>query len=286
MGKKTSSALRVDPGRWSGLCECPSKVELGDPLYCDNPEARLERGRKQLRKHQTRLYAGKRWSLLLILQGMDASGKDSAIRHMFRDISPNGVRVTNFGVPNEREVLQDFLWRAHRVAPEKGHIAVFNRSYYEEVTTVRVWPEYLARQHIDGPVDEAFWQQREASILTFEQHLARQQTVILKFWLQLSKAEQRERLLARLDRAEKQWKFHPSDITAREAWLRCLDMHSGVIARTSTPEAPWYVIPADDKPMARVLMLKVINARLRQLGLTFPAQDGDVEAWREALLRS
>jgi PPK2 family polyphosphate:nucleotide phosphotransferase len=224
---------------------------------------------------QKRLYADNRHAVLLVFQAMDAAGKDSTIRAVLTGINPAGCQVVSFKRPSEEELDHDFLWRCIRLLPERGRIGVFNRSWYEEVLTVRVHPEHLAAQRLpwQPKKDKALWRERFESIADFEKHLARNGTVILKFWLNLSRDEQKKRLLSRLDEPEKNWKFESGDLAERTRWTDYTAAYEELLNATSKPWAPWYAIPADDKPYMRATVAEIIVARLRQLGLRYPELD-------------
>jgi PPK2 family polyphosphate:nucleotide phosphotransferase len=233
----------------------------------------LEAEAKALGDAQYRLYADGRYALLLVLQALDAAGKDSTIRHVFSGVNPCGLDVTPFKQPSRAEVAHDFLWRTSARLPERGNVAVFNRSYYEEVIVVRVHPQYLAAQH--QPVHPApeLWADRCRAIVDHERHLAEQGTVILKFWLNISKDEQRKRLLERIDDPVKNWKFNPGDLDERDRWSDYLTAYHDCLNATSRPWAPWYAIPGDDKHYVRWQVAKLVNEALDQLGLDFPRPD-------------
>lgn len=235
-------------------------------------EARLAAAIAELDGLQRKLYADGRHSVLLVFQATDAAGKDSTIRAVLTGINPAGCHVVSFKRPSEEELRHDFLWRCARQLPERGRIGVFNRSYYEEVLTVRVHPEFLGAQQLpwrpDG--DKKLWRERYESITDFERHLARNGTVILKFWLNVSREEQRQRLLARLDEPEKNWKFEAGDLAERVHWKDYQKAYQQLLNQTSTSWAPWYAIPADDKPYMRATVARIIVERLRQLDLQYP----------------
>lgn len=220
---------------------------------------------------QQLLYAEGRHSLLLIFQALDAAGKDSTIRHLLSGVDPAGCRVTSFKRPSAEELAHDFLWRCVGRLPERGMIGVFNRSYYEEVLVVRVHPEFLAAQKLprDLPLAE-LWQERYASIREHEQHLARSGTMVLKFWLNVSRAEQRRRLLDRLEKPTKHWKFDPGDLVERQRWDDYLQAFGETLAATSRPWAPWYAIPADDQPFARLAVAEIVVSALQRMQLSYP----------------
>ena len=234
---------------------------------------------------QRMLYAHDRYAVLLIFQAMDAAGKDGTIRAVMSGVDPAGCQVYSFKQPSAQELDHDFLWRTTRCLPERGRIGVFNRSYYEEVLAVRVHPEYLGAQKLpDEPDREAIWPQRLASIRDLEQHLAHNGTVILKFWLNVSKEEQRERFLSRLDEPEKQWKFSIADVRVRGFWDAYMSAYEAALAATSRPWAPWYAIPADNKYYMRLAVAEIVVESLKSLKLEYPAV-GTVERARFTEMR-
>src|SRR3984885_5583199 len=240
----------------------------------DHGEKILDANRKRLSDFQEKLYAQDRWSLLLIFQGMDAAGKDSAIKSVFDGINPQGCEVTSFKQPTIHELDHDFMWRSTIALPQRGRIGIFNRSYYEECLVVRVHPETLAKQKIPPRlVTRNIWRERFEDISAFERYLARNGTVILKFFLNVSKEEQRERFLDRLDEPSKNWKFSMADISERALWAKYQAAYQELIRHTSTPAAPWYVVPADHKWFARGVIGSTIVSALERLGLKFPKVD-------------
>ena len=218
------------------------------------------------------LYANDHRSLLIVFQAMDAAGKDSTIRAVFSGVDPAGCHVTSFKSPTATELEHDFLWRTVLALPERGRICVFNRSHYEEVLAVRVHPEYLKGQRLHGlPVKlDELWAQRYESIRDWEKHLARNGTVILKFWLNVSKEEQRDRFLARIDEPEKNWKFNSADIDERAHWRDYMQAYEDALNATSRPHAPWYAIPADSKSYMRMAVAEIIVATLKKMDLHYP----------------
>jgi PPK2 family polyphosphate:nucleotide phosphotransferase len=224
---------------------------------------------------QERLYAQGRWALLIILQGMDASGKDGVIKHVMSGLNPQGCEVHAFREPTRDELEHDFLWRAGVRLPARGRIGIFNRSYYEDVLVVRVRPELLANNRLPSElVTKHVWNERFKSVHAFERHLGRNGTVVLKFHLRLSKEEQRRRLLARLEEPAKRWKFSMSDVEARKAWSKYMAVYEDAIRHTATPEAPWYVVPADHKWFAWLTIAAVIADTLEGLDLRYPVVAG------------
>ena len=235
---------------------------------------KLDKVIKELQVLQPILYAQGQHAVLLIFQAMDAAGKDSTIRAVMTGINPAGCKVYPFKQPSDRELAHDFLWRTYACFPEKGRIGIFNRSYYEEVLVVRVHPEMLARQNLPRSVDlETLWQERYESINDVEKHLARNGTVILKFWLNVSNEEQKTRFLRRVNKKEKHWKWSPSDLQEREYWQDYMAAYEQMVRTTSKPWAPWYVIPADDKPFMRYSVAEIIRNSLQSLDLKYPTVD-------------
>lgn len=247
--------------------------------------------KKQLKEHidrieglQERLYAEDRRSLLLIFQAMDAAGKDGTIRAVMSGINPAGCQVYSFKAPSAEERDHDFLWRTSVRLPERGRIGIFNRSYYEEVLVVRVHPNLLEGQRLP-PVDslEALWSERLESIADHERHLARSGTVIVKFWLNVSKEEQRKRLLKRLDDPDRTWKFSARDVDERDHWERYMSCYEAALRATSCPWAPWYAIPADNKPFMRVAVADIVQRTLQGMAPEFPSLSDDEVASLQAL---
>jgi PPK2 family polyphosphate:nucleotide phosphotransferase len=254
----------------------------------DKGEKIIEANRKRLSDYQAKLYAQNQWSLLLIFQGMDASGKDSAIKSVFDGVNPQGCQVFSFKTPTSKELDHDFLWRSTICLPERGRIGIFNRSYYEEVLIVRVHPEILAKQKLAPPlVKRTIWRERFEDISAFEKHLARNGTLVLKFFLNVSKQEQRERFLDRLDEPSKNWKFSMADVAERVLWDKYQAAYQDLIRHTSTAAAPWHVVPADHKWFARVVIGSTIVSALDKLDLHFPKVDAaslqEFKKVREAL---
>jgi len=258
------------------------RLSKHDPAECcgltvDKKEAQamLADGIERLAELQQRLYAEDRWSLLIVLQAMDAAGKDSIIKHVMSGINPQGCEVHSFKQPSAEELQHDFLWRVAQRLPTNGRIGIFNRSHYEEVLTVRVHKDLLARQRLPKErIGKNIWLERFEDIRAFERHLARNGTRILKFFLNVSKDEQRKRFLARIDEPSKRWKFSMSDVTERERWDDYMAAHEDMIRRTSTPEAPWYVVPADHKWFSRVVVAAAVVQELESLNLNYPKVEG------------
>jgi PPK2 family polyphosphate:nucleotide phosphotransferase len=231
----------------------------------------LKRGIHELSDAQELLWATDRYALLVVLQAMDAAGKDSAIEHVMKGVNPQGVHVVSFRKPSAEELDHDFLWRISAALPERGRIGIFNRSHYEEVVALKVHPEWLDAQRLPaGERDERFWQERYEDINAFEHHLARNGTKIVKLFLHVSKGVQKERFLARLDTPGKEWKFNPADVTERAHWDAYMQAFEDALSATSTEWAPWYVIPADDKKVTQALVALVIVDAITSLDLSWP----------------
>ncbi len=269
--KISSKDFRVKEGDEVDLGKWATKVE---PVYesKDQYHKRLEEHVAQLSSLQQLHYASNRYAVLLIFQAMDAAGKDGAIKHVMSGVNPQGCQVFSFKHPSPAELQHDFLWRTTRDLPERGRIGIFNRSYYEEVLIVRVHPELLRSEGIpDAPDDEkAIWRDRYRSIVNLERHLHVNGTRIVKFYLHLSKEEQRKRFLARIDEPEKNWKFSLADIAERKYWKQYMKAYEECLGATSTREAPWYVVPADDKENARLIVSQIILDTLEGLEMSYP----------------
>ena len=232
---------------------------------------RLQAAVEQIAELQPILYAHDRYAVLFIFQALDAAGKDSTIREVLQGVNPAGCRVNNFKAPTAEELDHDFLWRTTRQLPERGMIGVFNRSYYEEVLVVRVHPEFLVAQKLpDSLADASLWEQRFASIREHEAHLARNGTVIVKFFLHVSRDEQRRRFLSRIEEPHKNWKFAEKDVREREHWAEYMQAFEEALSATTRPWAPWYAIPADDKPFLRMTVAELVAATLARLDLRYP----------------
>ena len=227
---------------------------------------------QQLRTSQELLYAADSWSVLVIFQAMDAAGKDGTIEHVMSGINPQGVDVVSFKRPSDEELDHDYLWRCSKALPERGRIGIFNRSYYEEVLAVKVHPEFIANQRIPdaNPEKKSFWKSRYKDINQFERRLERNGTRIIKFFLNVSKDEQKRRLLARIDDPAKNWKFSSGDLVERALWDEYMSAYEEMLCSTSTKTAPWFVIPADEKPTAHLLVASILSSEIRKLDLKFP----------------
>jgi PPK2 family polyphosphate:nucleotide phosphotransferase len=283
MSKKPSQYLGdqlkpfIAPFRFDGSGTFHLKSHKTDEkggLNKDRAETILEANRKRLSDFQEKLYAQNRWSLLLIFQGMDAAGKDSAIKHIFEGVNPQGCEVHSFKQPTSQELEHDFMWRCVIALPERGHIGIFNRSYYEECLVTRVHPDLLVKEKIPSRlVTKNIWRERFEDISAVERYLARNGTVILKFFLNISKEEQRKRFLDRLDDPSKNWKFSMADVAERALWNRYQAVYQNIVRHTSSAVAPWYVVPADHKWFARVVIGSAIVSTLEALNLRFPKAD-------------
>jgi len=249
----------------------------------DKDEAKqvLREGIEWMAEQQDMLYAQDHWALLLVFQAMDAAGKDSAIKHVTSGINPQGCSVRSFKQPSSEELDHDFMWRYHQHVPGRGQIGIFNRSYYEEVLVVRVHEELLGAQKIPPPrVGKKIWDERYDDIRNFEQYLDQNGVLVVKFFLNVSKAEQKRRFLARLDEPEKNWKFSAADVEERQHWRDYMKAYEDAIRETAAPEAPWYVVPADNKWFSRLVVAGAMVKALADLGLHYPVVDA---AKREAL---
>ena len=272
MSKTTDLAdrYRITKGKGFRLKEWDPDETVG----CDDQEqakALLAQCVQRLSELQDKLYADNHWSLLLIFQAMDAAGKDGTIKHVMSGVNPQGCQVYSFKSPSSEELEHDFLWRTTRCLPERGRIGVFNRSYYEEVLVVKVHPEYLAKQCLpDSLTGKDLWEQRYESIADFERHLARNGTVVLKFFLNVSKKEQKERFLKRLDDPQRNWKFSDADVAERQHWDAYQEAYQDMIRATATKHAPWHVVPADHKWFSRLVVASAIVEKLESLDLAFP----------------
>jgi PPK2 family polyphosphate:nucleotide phosphotransferase len=269
--KINSKDFRVPPGKRVNLNKWRTHVA---PLYKSKKQYHklLEAHVEELSALQHLHYASHRSALLLIFQAMDAAGKDGAIRHVMSGVNPQGCEVFSFKQPSAEELEHDFLWRTNRHLPERGRIGIFNRSYYEEVLVVRVHPEILRSQGLPDELrdEKILWKERYRSIVDMEEHLHRNGTRIIKFFLHLSKEEQRKRFLARIDEPEKNWKFSLSDIHERKYWKHYMKAYEACLNATSTAHAPWYVVPADDKENARLIVSQIILDAFNELKMAYP----------------
>ena len=243
----------------------------------------LKKVRKKLSKIQDKMYSHNRYSVLICLQGMDTAGKDSLVREVFKDFNARGVVVHSLKTPTSNELEHDYLWRHYIALPEKGKFAVFNRTHYENVLVTRVHPEYILNENIPGiesvdAINDEFWEERLEDINAFERHIARNGTIVLKFYLHLSKEEQRQRLLRRLEEEKHNWKFSPGDLKERALWEKYIWCYEQVLSKTSTQSAPWFIVPADDKPLARYIVGNTILETLKLLeDITYPELEEKVK---------
>jgi PPK2 family polyphosphate:nucleotide phosphotransferase len=274
-GDDLTKAFRVTDGKQFRLKDWDPGDTRGFKSREKAQEA-LTQGIARLREDQDKLYAQDRWALLLIFQAMDAAGKDSTIKHVMSGVNPQGCQVSSFKAPSAEELDHDFMWRTTRRLPERGQIGIFNRSYYEEVLVVRVHPEILAKQRLpEKIVTKDIWKERYEDINAFERYLTRNGTVVRKFFLHVSKEEQKQRFLERLAEPEKNWKFSLQDVIEREHWDTYMQVYEDMIRSTSTEATPWYVVPADHKWFTRVVVAEVIADTLESLNLTYPKVDAE-----------
>jgi PPK2 family polyphosphate:nucleotide phosphotransferase len=274
----------------------PDKIHLAQyktDTIIEEASKKLKHLRKDLAKLQDVMYAEGKYSVLILLQGMDTSGKDSLIREVFKNVNANGINIHSFKVPTAQELGHDFLWRHYLVLPARGKIGVFNRTHYENVLVTRVHPEYILYENIPSissveQVNDAFFHKRMEKINTFEEHLIENGTIVLKFYLNLSKSEQKNRLLRRLDKPEKNWKFSAGDLKERKLWQRYMEVYEDMLNRTSTEKAPWHIIPADDKETARLLVAEKIVEVMTKVGFKYPElsreEKTNLTVYREELL--
>ncbi len=283
---KLAHTFRVKDGKHFRLKDY-DPADTGHWKSKEHAEATLMEGVARTADLQDKLYAQDNWSLLLIFQAMDAAGKDGAIKHVMSGVNPQGCQVHAFKAPSDAELQHDFLWRTTRDLPERGHIGIFNRSYYEEVLVVRVHPEILESQKTPASlVGKKIWDERFEDIRCFERHMARSGTVIRKFFLNVSKKEQKKRFLARLDEPEKNWKFSASDVKERQCWDDYQAAYEDMIRNTATEHAPWYVVPADNKWFTRLVISTVVVDTLESLNLEYPKVDDEKKKALEAAKKS
>ena len=288
--KKYIDLFRVDPEKKAhlkdhdtGWAQNEEFKEFGKDKLKERAAEVLEQNRVDLDEVQELLYADDRYSLLIVFQAMDAAGKDGTIKHVMSGVNPQGCQVLSFKKPTSEELDHNFLWRYMKSLPERGRIGIFNRSYYEDVLVTKVHPEIL-QQLPKGKINKKFWENRYEDINAFERHLERNGTVILKFFLNVSKDRQKERFMERLERPEKNWKFSPSDLGERGYWDEYMSAYEDAINATSTKWAPWYIIPADNKWATRAIVADIITSTLRELDLKFP-EVSEVELKRLAEAR-
>jgi PPK2 family polyphosphate:nucleotide phosphotransferase len=273
--KKILEACRVDKPQHFRLADHDPAETFGLSTNSEDVKPMLAEGVARLGEMQQRLHANGCSAVLIVLQGMDAAGKDGVIKHVMSGINPLGCEVHAFKAPSAEELAHDFLWRTAKALPERGHIGIFNRSHYEEVLVVRVHPEMLARQKLPATATGGdIWKHRFKAIRGFEQHLVRNGTSVLKFHLRISKEEQRRRFLARLDEPVKRWKFSMADVTERQRWDDYMAAYQDMIRGTSTDDAPWYVVPSDHKHVSRVIVSVAIVEALESLKLEYPKIQG------------
>ena len=278
-----SGPFRVTKGEDFRLKDVDPANTLSFTKQADKPRAKeaLAMGVMALADLQEKLYAQDKWALLLIFQAMDAAGKDGAIKHVMSGINPQGCQVHSFKAPSSEDLDHDYLWRCSKVLPNRGQIGIFNRSYYEKVLVVRVHPEFLAEEKLPSQlVSRNIWEERFEDIRNFEQYLSRNGIVIRKFFLHVSKKEQKRRFLERIDDPQKNWKFSVNDVAEREYWDQYMDAYDDMIRATASKHAPWYVVPADNKWFTRVVVAAAVIEALVELDLNFPEVD---EAKREEL---
>jgi PPK2 family polyphosphate:nucleotide phosphotransferase len=268
--------FRVKPNRAVILDRWPTRI---DPLYesKEHYQSRIEEHVAELSAEQDRFYANQRYSLLLIFQAMDAAGKDGVIKHVMSGVNPQGCQVSSFKHPSAEELVHDFLWRTNARLPERGMIGIFNRSYYEEVLVVRVHPELLEAEKLPAELirSKTVWQERYRSIVDLERHLSRNGTKVVKFFLHLSKKEQRKRFLKRIDEPDKNWKFSLADMQERKFWKDYMSAYEACLGGTSTHDSPWYIVPADDKNNARLIVSAIILDAFRALTTSYPETTDD-----------
>jgi PPK2 family polyphosphate:nucleotide phosphotransferase len=290
--RKIAEPFRVSKGDDFRLKD----VDPGDTLWLkteDKPKAKeaLAMGVEALAQLQELLYAQDQWSLLLIFQAMDAAGKDGAIKHVMSGVNPQGCQVYSFKSPTSEDLDHDYLWRCMKRLPERGRIGIFNRSYYEEVLVVRVHPEFLEKQKLPRKlVSKDIWKERYGDISNFEHYLTRNGIVIRKFFLHVSKKEQKKRFLERLEKPDKHWKFSEADVREREFWDQYMEAYEDMIRHTATKHAPWYVVSADNKWFTRIVVAAAVIEALSDLNLKFPEVDEarlkELESAKESLLKT
>jgi len=274
--------FRVRPGHRVALDRFRTDATPGIRDKADGRRL-LTHGVERLAALQEKLYAQDRWALLVIFQAMDAAGKDSTIKHVMSGVNPLGCQVFSFKAPSKEELDHDYLWRSARALPERGRIGIHNRSYYEEVLVVRVHPELLDRQQLPPASRRGIWKRRFREIRNFERYLTDNGTRILKFFLHVSKAEQKRRFLDRLNEPEKGWKFSPDDVHERSFWRDYMAAYEDMLSHTSTSSAPWFIVPADNKWYMRAVVAEIIGDALEDLGLAFPDVPARVRAeWKHA----
>jgi PPK2 family polyphosphate:nucleotide phosphotransferase len=281
--KELLKLTRIPPGKKIDLRKDYDPGFTAPGWSKETATQRLAEGIQMLAEQQDKLYAQNTYALLIVLQALDAAGKDGTIKHVMSGVNPQGVQVTSFKAPSEEDLSHDYLWRNFTVLPKRGHIGIFNRSYYEEVLVVRVHKELLDRQHLPSSIDrKEIWRQRFEEINNFERYLVRNGIIVLKFFLYVSKDEQKRRFLKRLDLSERNWKFSASDIRERQHWEEYIDAYEDLFNHTSTGWAPWYIIPADTKWVSRLAVAGIIHQSLAGLKLAYPVVSD--EAKKELLV--
>ncbi len=289
--KKKESTIRstiktdrylAQPGKSFSLKKFVSD-EKDQGVSKEEGETLLQKNIDALSDLQERLYAGSQYSVLIVFQAMDAAGKDSTLKHVMTGLNPSGVKVANFKVPNSTEIKHDYFWRHYLALPARGEIGIFNRSHYENVLVTRVHPEYVLSENLPGirsvkDIEPEFWEQRYKQIRRFEKNLAENGTLIIKFFLHVSKEEQKKRFLARIDETDKHWKFSAADLEERARWDDYQQAYQDAINATTIDEAPWYIIPADDKWYMQLAVSNVIRTSMEKLGLQFPSVAAEAEA--------
>jgi PPK2 family polyphosphate:nucleotide phosphotransferase len=285
---KLAKSYRIDDGKHFRIRD----VDPADTARCSEGTAseKLQKDVARMADLQGKLFAEGQWALLLIFQAMDAAGKDGTIKHVMSGVNPEGCQVHSFKAPSEAELRHDFLWRTTQHLPESGQIGIFNRSYYEEVLVVRVHPKVLDNEKLPPSlVTKDIWEERFEDIRCFERHMTRNGTVIRKFFLHVSRKEQKKRFLARLEEPEKNWKFSAGDVRERECWDEYQEAYEEMIRQTTTKDAPWYVVPADNKWFTHLVVAAAIVETLEDLGLTYPKIDAakrkDLQAARKTLMK-
>lgn len=284
---KLADAFRIDQGKSFRLKDI-DPADTGKVRSKEKAEELLQEDIKKLAEFQDKLYAQDQWGVLLIVQAMDAAGKDGLIKHVMSGVNPQGVQVYSFKQPSTEELNHDYMWRAARDLPERGRIGIFNRSYYEEVLVVRVHQELLAKQHLPPQlISRKVWDERLEDMCNFERYLTRNGIVVRKFFLHISKEEQRQRFLKRLEEPEKNWKFSESDVRERQYFDDYMNAYEDMIRKTAAPHAPWYVVPADHKWFTRLVVGSAIVQTLKELKLEYPQVDPsrrrELEAARRGL---
>jgi len=288
--QKYVDPFRITKGKGFRLKDFDPRDTCGLQLGKGEAAELLTRGTQWLAEEQDMLYAQDRWSLLLMFQAMDAAGKDGTIKHVMSGVNPQGCQVFSFKQPSREDLDHDFMWRHVKCLPERGRIGIFNRSYYEEVLVVRVHPDILKRQRLPpAKVSKRIWNERLADIAQFEEYLTRQGTIILKFFLHVSREEQKKRFMDRLDKPTKHWKFSAADVHEREFWGDYMHAFEDAIKATASKHAPWFVVPADNKWFTRLLVAAAIVEAVEKLDLTYPTIDAakkkELAAARAALTR-